>query len=110
MAIDWWTLGIQTVNIVILVWLLQRFFWTPIAGMIAERRATAQKALNDAQAARGEARAALADIEHIRAGFAEERGRVLADARAESERAGAAILAEAGKQAAALVETAKAGV
>ena len=43
MTIDWWTLGLQTVNIVILVWLLQRFFWRPIAGMIdraARRRAT----------------------------------------------------------------------
>ena len=31
MTFDWWTLGLQTVNILILVWLLQRFFWTPIA-------------------------------------------------------------------------------
>ena len=44
MSIDWWTLGLQTVNIVILVWLLQRFFWAPIAGMLVERRAAAQKA------------------------------------------------------------------
>jgi F-type H+-transporting ATPase subunit b len=110
MTIDWWTLGLQTVNIAILVWLLQRFFWTPIAGMIAERRATAQKSLTDAKAVREEARGALADIERTRASFAEERGRILAAARAESERAGAAILAEAAKQAAALVEAAKADV
>jgi len=29
MTIDWWTLGLQTVNVAILVWLLQRFFWRP---------------------------------------------------------------------------------
>jgi len=29
MTIDWWTLGIQTVNVVILIWLLERFFWRP---------------------------------------------------------------------------------
>jgi F-type H+-transporting ATPase subunit b len=110
MSIDWWTLGLQTVNIVILVWLLQRFFWTPVAGMIAERRAAAQKALADAQAARDSARAALADIQRTRAGFAAERDKILADARLESERAGAAKLAEAARQAAALVEVAKAGV
>src|SRR5580658_7333394 len=89
MTIDWWTLGLQTVNIVILVWLLQRFFWAPIAGMLVERRAAAQKALADAQAARDSARAALADIQRTRAGFAAERDKILADARLESERAGA---------------------
>ena len=39
MTIDWWTLGIQTVNVVILIWLLQRFFWRPVAAMIEQRRA-----------------------------------------------------------------------
>ena len=39
MTIDWWTLGIQTVNVVILVWLLGRFFWRPVAAMIEQRRA-----------------------------------------------------------------------
>ena len=27
MTIDWWTLGLQTINVAILVWLLKRFFW-----------------------------------------------------------------------------------
>ena len=39
MTIDWWTLGIQTVNVVVLVWLLQHFFWRPVAAMIEQRRA-----------------------------------------------------------------------
>ncbi len=110
MTIDWWTLGLQTVNIVILVWLLQRFFWKPIAGMIAERRDAAQKALADARAARDKAQAALAEIAKTRAGFAEERDKILAEAHAEAERASAAKLAEAAEQAAALVAAAKAGV
>ena len=110
MRIDWWTLGLQTVNIVILIWLLQRFFWKPIAGMIAERRAAAQKALADARSARDKAEAALADIEKTRAGFAAERDKILAAARAEAERARAATLAEATREAAALVAAAKAGV
>ena len=45
MTIDWWTLGIQTVNVVVLVWLLQRFFWRPVAAMIEQRRAAAQQAV-----------------------------------------------------------------
>jgi F-type H+-transporting ATPase subunit b len=110
MTIDWWTLGLQTVNIAVLVWLLKYFFWAPIAGVIARRRADAQKASTDAQAARDEARNALADIARTSAGFAAERDKILADARAEAERAAAAILSQAAGKAAALVEAAKAGV
>ena len=38
MTIDWWTLGFQSVNVAVLVWLLQHFFWRPVAAMIALRR------------------------------------------------------------------------
>ena len=88
MTIDWWTLGIQTVNVVILVWLLGRFFWRPVAAMIEQRRATAQKTLAEAEAKRSQAAAALAEIERTRAGFAREREAILAAAH-ESRRAGA---------------------
>ncbi|MDU1693666.1 MAG: ATPase, partial [Bradyrhizobium sp.] len=33
MTIDWWTVGLQAVNVTILVWLLARFFWRPVAGI-----------------------------------------------------------------------------
>jgi F-type H+-transporting ATPase subunit b len=110
MTVDWWTLGFQTVNIVILIWLLQRFFWKPISAMIAERRMAAQKALAEAEAARDKAKADLVDIDKTRAGFASERAKVLADAQAEAERVSAAKLAEADRQAAALIAAAKAAV
>ena len=110
MKIDWWTLGLQTVNVVILIWLLEKFFWAPVAGMIAQRRGAAQKALADAETARTRATAALADVEKTRAGFADERQKMLADARAESERNGATLTKEAKNAAAALVATAKAAV
>ena len=32
MTIDWWTLGFQTVNVGVLIWLLGRFFWRPGRG------------------------------------------------------------------------------
>jgi F-type H+-transporting ATPase subunit b len=110
MTIDWWTLGFQTVNIVILIWLLQRFFWKPVAAMIAERRVAAQKALADAEAARDKAKLDLIDIDKTRVGFAAEREKILAEARVGAEQASAAKLAEADLQAAALVAAAKAGV
>ncbi len=110
MTLSRWTLGIQTVNVVILIWLLGRFFWRPVAGMIEQRRAAAQRLLADAQARQSEAAAVLAEIEQRRAGFAQEREAVLAAAHEAAERAAAARLDEAARQAAALAEAAKAAV
>src|ERR1700722_11414300 len=110
MTIDWWTLGIQTANVVILVWLLGRFFWRPMAAMIEQRRATAQRSLAEAEEKRSQAAAALAEIEHTRAGFAQERAAILAAAHEDAERARAARLAEAAKEAAAVEATAKAAL
>jgi F-type H+-transporting ATPase subunit b len=110
MTVDWWTLGFQTVNIVILVWLLQRFFWKPVSAMIAERRAQAQKALSEAQAARDKAKLDLVDIDKTRAGFAAEREKILSLARDEASQQSAAKLAQAGQQGEALVAAAKAAL
>jgi F-type H+-transporting ATPase subunit b len=108
MTIDWWTLGIQTVNVAILVWLLQRFFWRPVAAMIEQRRTTTQRTLAEAEATRDKATAALAEIEQTRAGFAKERDTILATAHDAAEQARTALLTEAAKQATALETTAKA--
>lgn len=95
MKIDWWTLGLEAVNVLILVWLLQRFLWRPVAALIAERRRTAQAMLSDAKSAKDKATASLAEIEATRAGFAAEREKILADARAEAEAASQAALKDA---------------
>ena len=110
MTIDWWTLGFQTVNVVILVWLLKRFFWRPIAAMIEQRRATAQRTLAEAEAARREAADALGEIERTRAGFAKERETILATAHEEAERARTARLDEAAKEVAVLEAAAKSAI
>jgi F-type H+-transporting ATPase subunit b len=110
MTIDWWTLGLQTVNVAVLVWLLGRFFWRPMADMIEQRRVAAQRTLADAQAKRDEAAAALADIENTRAGFDRERQAILAAARESAEQARAAILAGAAKEAAVLERAATAAL
>src|SRR5271169_5652370 len=110
MTIDWWTIGIQTVNVVVLVWLLGRFFWRPVAGMIEQRRASAQQILAEAEAKRSQAAAALAEIERTRAGFAQEREAILAAAHEAAELAKTACLAEAAKEAASLEAAAKAAI
>ena len=110
MTINWWTLGIQAVNVVILVWLLQRFFWRPVAAMIEQRRAAAQQAVADAEASRAKAVAALADIERTRAGFDGEKTKILADAHKAADGARAAVLSGASKEAVALLAAAKAEI
>ena len=110
MTIDWWTLGIQTVNVVILVWLLGRFFWRPVAAMIEQRRATAQRILAEAEGKRSQATAALAEIERTRAGFAQEREAILAAAHEAAEQARAARLEVAAKEAASLEAAARAAI
>jgi F-type H+-transporting ATPase subunit b len=107
MTIDWWTLAIQAINVVILIWLLGRFFWRPVATMIERRRAAAQQILAEAATKRGQAAAALAEIERTRAGFARERESILAAAHEAAEQAGAARLAEAEKEAASLTAAAQ---
>ena len=87
MTIDWWTLGFQAVNVLVLVRLLGHFFWKPVAAMIEQRRVAAGQTLADAEAQRALATAALANIAITRAGFAEERNAILANARAAAEAA-----------------------
>ncbi len=110
MTIDWWTLGFQAVNVLILIWLLGRFFWRPVAAMIAQRRDTAQKILADAEARRAEAAAALAAVTQTRAGFAQERDAILRAAQETAEQARAAQLRDAAKEAVTLEAAAKAAI
>lgn len=107
MTIDWWTLGFQTVNVAILIWLLGHFFWKPVAAMIEARKAATQKLTDEAGAAKTKADNALADVEKTRAGFAKEREAILATAQKEAETAHAARLAEAATEVAALQAAAK---
>jgi F-type H+-transporting ATPase subunit b len=108
MTIDVWTLALQTVNVLILIWLLQKFFWRPVAAMIAQRRDAAQTMLAEAAQKHTESEAERTEIELIRAGFAKERELILATAQAEAgklkeagerDAAAAALVLEAAAQA-----------
>lgn len=110
MTIDWWTLGLQTVNVGVLIWLLGRFFWKPLAAMIEQRRVVAQQILGDAEKKRAESTSALAEIDKTRAGFARERDTILAAARDDAEAARTARLAQAEAEASALQAAATAGI
>src|SRR5664280_626099 len=99
MTIDWVTLGLQAVNVAILIWILARFFWRPLAAMIEQRREAANRMLAEAEAKRGEAEAAVAEAAKARAGFAAEREAILVAARATAEQESTTRRAEADRRA-----------
>jgi F-type H+-transporting ATPase subunit b len=93
MRIDWWTLALQTVNVLVLVWLLARFFFKPVANIVAKREEMARKALADAAAARQDVDKARGEAEQARAGIAAERERLIAEAETAAQAERAALLA-----------------
>ncbi len=110
MTINWWGLGLQAVNALVLVWLLSRVFWGPVAGAIARRQAAAQAMLDAGAAAQAKADAALAEVANTRAGLAAERDSVLADASAAAEVATKAAMTEAQVKADALMAAAQTAI
>lgn len=104
MSIDWWTIGLQTVNVLILVWLLGRFFWRPVSDLIVKRQDTARQLLDDATRRKQEAEAALAEAAHARDGLSQEREAMLADARKQALQVREAELAQAREQEQAMLD------
>ena len=50
MLIDWFTVGAQALNFIILVWLLKRFLYRPVLDAIDAQRAADRQKLADADA------------------------------------------------------------
>jgi F-type H+-transporting ATPase subunit b len=95
MRIDWWTLGLQTINVLVLVWLLGHFLFRPVAAMVAERQSEAAKLLDEARAMQSAAEAAK-DKAAAQATMTEAaRGEALKAAAAEAETEKAALVASA---------------
>lgn len=107
MTIDFWGLGLQAVNVLILIWLLSHVFWRPLVAAIAKRQETAEAVIGSAQATQDKADTALAEATEARAGIASKRTALLDTARAEAKTASKATLAEARTKAEAILEAAK---
>ena len=94
MRIDWWTLGLQAVNALVLVWLLAHFLFRPVVDAIAARQKAAGQVLADAQAAKAAAEAerekAAAETAHL----VEHRSEAFKAAQAETDKLRAAAKAE----------------
>ena len=95
MHVDLWTLGLQTINVLVLVWILSRFFFRPVTAMIAARQVAATQALDEAQAAKAEAAAQAEKAKDEAAHLAAARTEILQKAVAEAEKEKTALLAAA---------------
>jgi len=102
MHLDWWTLALQTVNVLVLIWILARFFFRPIADIIAKRQQETNKLFADAEAAGKQAGAARSEAEKARAEVAAERDRLLAEAQNSAQVEKAKLLQQASQDAAKL--------
>jgi F-type H+-transporting ATPase subunit b len=84
MHIDWWTLGFQTINVLVLVWLLAHFLFRPVAKIVAERQCAAAALMADATAAKTAALDEQKKLLENNAQFAADRARLLEAASAEA--------------------------
>jgi len=107
MQFDWWTFALQVINMVVLIWLLSRFLFRPIARIIEERRAAIAQTLQSAEDAKLAAEAARQEAEAVKAKNAAGRFKLLEEARAEAEKQKSELVAEARKESAGIVEAAK---
>ncbi|MCA0942026.1 F0F1 ATP synthase subunit delta [Salipiger pacificus] len=98
MSFDWWTLGLQTVNVLILLWILSHFLFRPVSEIIEKRQAEATDELSHARAARAEAEAALTEAQARDEAVAARRAEVLSGAQAEAEHAKVQMLDEARRE------------
>ncbi len=107
MQIDWWTLTLQVVNFLVLVWLLWRFLYRPVRAVIEKRKLVSEQAFDDADKQKGEAEAARQRFEEARDQLAQERQDLLKEIHEESKTERRKILNEARHEADELLETAR---
>jgi F-type H+-transporting ATPase subunit b len=110
MQISWWTLAIQCVNFLVLVWLLQRFLYKPVQNVIAERRRRNHELVAEADKKRSEAEDEKRHYGEALARIEQERKKVLAEAHASIEAERKKILEDAHRDGAALIQDSKKSV
>jgi F-type H+-transporting ATPase subunit b len=99
MHFDPWTFGLQAANFLVLVWLLHRFLYRPVLGVIAARQAAAAKLTADLDAQTKAAKVLRDDLEAQAAAIARERDSALAAARAAADAERKILLAQAHRDA-----------
>jgi len=73
--LSWSTFVLEIINFLVLVWILKRFLYKPVLGVIERRRRGIQETLDRAESLRGEADALKTQYEHRLADWEAERGK-----------------------------------
>ena len=85
MLIDWFTVGAQVLNFLILVWLLKRFLYKPILHAIDARERRIATELADADAKKAEAKKERDEFQHKNEEFDQQRAALLNQATDEAK-------------------------
>jgi F-type H+-transporting ATPase subunit b len=99
MLIDWFTVGAQALNFLILVWLMKRYLYQPILRAIDEREKRIASELADADAKRDEAQKEHDEYQHKNEEFDQQRAALLSKATDEAKAERQRLLDEARKSA-----------
>ena len=102
MLIDWFTVGAQALNFLILVWLMKRFLYQPILHAIDEREKRIAAELSDADAKKAEAQKERDEFQHKNEAFDQQRAELLSKAMEEAKAERQRLLDEARQAADAL--------
>jgi F-type H+-transporting ATPase subunit b len=102
MLIDWFTVGAQALNFLILVWLMKRFLYQPILQAIDARETRIAAELADADAKKAEAQKERDDFRHKNEDFDQQRAALLSKAADEAKAERQRLLDEARQAADAL--------
>ena len=85
MLIDWFTVGAQALNFIILVWLLKRFLYKPILNAVDAREKRIAAELADADAKEAEAQKERNEFQHKNEEFDRQRAALLSKATDEAK-------------------------
>ena len=102
MLIDWFTVGAQIINFLILVWLMKRFLYKPILHAIDEREKQIAAKLADADAKKADAQKERDEFQHKNKDFDQQRAALFSKATDEVKAERQRLLEEARQAADAL--------
>jgi F-type H+-transporting ATPase subunit b len=97
--IDWFTVGAQTLNFLILVWLMKHFLYRPILHAIDEREKLVATELSNADKKKAEAQKESDEFKHKNEEFERQRATLLSKATNDAESERQRLLGEARKSA-----------
>ena len=99
MLIDWFTVGAQALNFLILVWLMRHFLYRPILNAIDAREKKIAAELADAATKKAEAQKERDEFQHKNEEFDRQRAALLTKASDAAKAEGQRLLDQAGKAA-----------